>query len=173
MDEIWKDPGIPSPGLFEVSSLGRVKNVRTGNTLRTWVRDGYHAIKLSYCGSDTHSTVHTLVCTAFHGPKPPGHSVDHINSVRSDNRPENLRWLPAGENSRRARRFAGEEHKSSRLTQSQVDEIRSLAASGYSGRKLAGMFSVSHSHIWRIVNRVWWKGPAGDAGSVASEDSAA
>lgn len=43
--------------------------------------------------------VHRIVCTAFHGEAPtPQHIVDHINTNRQDNRPENLRWLTKLEN---------------------------------------------------------------------------
>lgn len=43
--------------------------------------------------------VHRIVCTAFNGEAPsPQHVVDHINTNRQDNRPENLRWLTKLEN---------------------------------------------------------------------------
>ena len=38
--------------------------------------------------------VHQVVCTAFHGPEPSPHMVvDHIDTNRCNNRPENLRWI--------------------------------------------------------------------------------
>lgn len=43
--------------------------------------------------------VHQVVCTAFHGPEPePNMVVDHIDTNRCNNRPENLRWLTRIEN---------------------------------------------------------------------------
>ena len=43
--------------------------------------------------------VHRLVCTAFHGvPDDPNLVVDHIDTNRQNNRPENLRWLTRLEN---------------------------------------------------------------------------
>lgn len=43
--------------------------------------------------------VHQVVCTAFHGPEPEPHMVvDHIDTNRCNNRPENLRWLTRLEN---------------------------------------------------------------------------
>ena len=43
--------------------------------------------------------VHQVVCTAFNGPEPePNMVVDHIDTNRCNNRPENLRWLTRLEN---------------------------------------------------------------------------
>lgn len=43
--------------------------------------------------------VHQVVCTAFHGPAPEGDMVvDHIDTNRCNNRPENLRWVTRLEN---------------------------------------------------------------------------
>ncbi len=43
--------------------------------------------------------VHRIVATAFHGEPPtPQHVVDHIDTNRRNNRPENLRWLTRLEN---------------------------------------------------------------------------
>lgn len=43
--------------------------------------------------------VHQVVCTAFNGPEPyPQMVVDHIDTNRCNNRPENLRWVTRLEN---------------------------------------------------------------------------
>ena len=43
--------------------------------------------------------VHRIVCTAFHDQPPTDqHVVDHIDTNRANNRPENLRWLTRLEN---------------------------------------------------------------------------
>ena len=43
--------------------------------------------------------VHRIVATAFHGnPPTPEHVVDHIDTNRRNNRPDNLRWLTRLEN---------------------------------------------------------------------------
>lgn len=43
--------------------------------------------------------IHRIVATAFHGvPLTPEHVVDHIDTNRKNNRPENLRWLTRLEN---------------------------------------------------------------------------
>lgn len=46
-----------------------------------------------------HDLVHRIVATAFHGPAPTDqHVVDHIDTNKQNNRPENLRWLTKLEN---------------------------------------------------------------------------
>lgn len=44
---------------------------------------------------------HRVVWTETHGPIPDGHHVHHVNHVRDDNRPENLRLIDGREHNRR------------------------------------------------------------------------
>ncbi|MBP5642973.1 MAG: HNH endonuclease [Bacteroidales bacterium] len=51
---------------------------------------------MDFCGE----RVHRIVATAFHGPaRSPQHVVDHIDTNRQNNRPENLHWVTKLENS--------------------------------------------------------------------------
>lgn len=45
-------------------------------------------------------TVHSLVAEAFLGPRPEGYDIDHINSTKTDNRAENLRYVTHTQNMR-------------------------------------------------------------------------
>ena len=49
---------------------------------------------LRLCLPVRHKFVHQIVYEAFSGPIPQGMDIDHINGVRDDNRPENLRAVP-------------------------------------------------------------------------------
>lgn len=50
---------------------------------------------MDFCGE----RVHRIVATSFHGPAPSDqYVVDHIDTNRQNNRPENLRWLTKLEN---------------------------------------------------------------------------
>jgi hypothetical protein len=102
--EIWKD--IPNyEGLYQVSSVGRVKSVsRTVYGKRVQflkerimkptldANDYYYYVKLRKDGRYKKFYVHRLVCIAF-VPNPNNHPcIDHINDDQTDNRACNLQW---------------------------------------------------------------------------------
>lgn len=54
-----------------------------------------HRVRLTMtcAGERRYTTVHRLVCEAYHGPPPhEGAMVRHLNGNPTDNRPENLAW---------------------------------------------------------------------------------
>lgn len=60
---------------------------------------GYVRVSLKKEHKCVDMPVHRVVCAAWHGlPEGERCHVDHINRVRSDNRPENLRWVTHAEN---------------------------------------------------------------------------
>ena len=109
--EEWR-PVSGYVGAYEVSNLGRVRSVtristegsrpphqHVGRVLRGCLdRGGYLYVSLCRAGTVRTMRVHRLVATAFLGHPPDGTEVDHINSVRTDNRASNLRWLSRREN---------------------------------------------------------------------------
>ncbi len=102
MNEIWK--GIKDYEGYAVSNIGRVKSLnynRTGNerVLKT-KRDkyGYLYANLYKDGVQKTFLVHRLVAEAFI-PNPENKPfIDHINTIRDDDRAENLRWCTCKEN---------------------------------------------------------------------------
>lgn len=99
MEEIWKDiEGYE--GLYQVSNLGRVKNVKRNRVTYGMKgdKDGYLRIGLSKDGILKTYKVHRLVAMAFI-PNPDNKPfIDHINTVKDDNRVQNLRWCTSKEN---------------------------------------------------------------------------
>ena len=94
-------------GLYEVSSLGRIKSLpRTvlAKGRKPYVRPerfmslqadryGYKYCDLTRDAKHHRRSVHVLVAQAWHGPKPEeGMGALHRNGIESDNRPENLYW---------------------------------------------------------------------------------
>lgn len=112
--EVWK-PIDGFEGLYEVSNLGRVKSLdryvdnghgstrlAKGRILKPQlVMGGYLQVVLCKDGKQTIFKVHRLVAKAFQdicGQFIEELDVDHINTIRTDNRAINLRWCTRKEN---------------------------------------------------------------------------
>lgn len=95
--EIWKDIDDYN-GLYQVSNLGNVKNIKTGRVLKMILRNGYYCCHLSLYGKSKIFYTHRLVAMAFIPNQENKPFIDHINTIRTDNRVENLRWVTRIEN---------------------------------------------------------------------------
>ena len=113
MEEIWKDiKGYE--GLYQASSLGKIRSLDRiittkkgkifykGRILRDSLgTNGYKHVVLSKNGDRNTKYIHNLVASTFLDVID-GYNVDHINSIKTDNRLENLRYITHFENSSRA-----------------------------------------------------------------------
>lgn len=147
VSEIWRPTRYA--GYF-VSNEGRV---RRGQRILKGRQhsNGYIRISPGF-GKDAY--VHDLVLEAFVGPRPAGWEADHINCERSDNRAANLRWLSVADNRARRRRTTGERNGCSKLTATQVQEIRNSAETNSA---IAGRYGVTARHIRKIKGGVAWQ----------------
>lgn len=99
--------------------------------------------------------VHTLVCTTFHGPCPPGLECRHHNDIKIDCSAGNLLWGTRGENLSDAWRNG---RRSSKLTADDVRAMRRDYATGCRNQgDLAAMYGVASQHVSDIINHKYWK----------------
>lgn len=97
MGTIWKKiPGFS----YEASTDGEIRNMETKRIIRPFTDplQTYGRITVYGDGKRRKVMAHTLVALAFLGPKPAGMEIDHINSNRFDNRPDNLRYVTPEQN---------------------------------------------------------------------------
>lgn len=97
--------------------------------------------------------VHRLVAQAFLGHPPQGAFVNHKNSVRTDNRVENLEWCTHQENIEHGV-LAGNMAK--KLTAKDVYEIWKLLNQGLNCAQVARIYNLHKSSIARIKSGKTW-----------------
>lgn len=87
---------------YTVYEDGRVIGLK-GTVLRPGIAsNGYFTVVICAEGKHTTVCIHRLIAESFI-PNPEGKKfVNHINSIRTDNRIENLEWCTPGENSQHA-----------------------------------------------------------------------
>jgi DNA-binding NarL/FixJ family response regulator len=177
MQEIWKDIA-GYEGLYQISNLGNVKSLE--RKIRANKHGGIKTIKerlLSICYNEhgykivnlwkdnkfITQRVHRLIANAFI-PKVDGKPfINHKNSIRDDNRIENLEWCTQKENMQHAYNSGSkkqkncENHHCAKLKNAQVLEIRRLYKIGYTNKQISNMFNINSGTISTIVNNRSWK----------------
>lgn len=103
MTENWKSIA-GYDGLYEVSSIGRVRSLNYNHTGKIKVLKprkictGYLVVGLHKNREKKLFKVHRLVAAAFIPNPDSKPQVNHKNEIKSDNRAENLEWMTAKEN---------------------------------------------------------------------------
>jgi hypothetical protein len=98
IEENWL-PIAGYEGLYEVSDLGRVKNIKTGRIMKPKLeKNGYTRATLHNKG-EKKCYIHRLVLQTFL-PIEDKMDCDHRNHIKNDNRLVNLRWATNSENAR-------------------------------------------------------------------------
>lgn len=170
--EIWKEiPGYG--GYYEASSLGRIrvkdrwvvkncsglglgvqKQFYKGRVFKLTYDRGYMHVNISVDGKRAKLAAHRAVLLAFVGEPENGQEACHENGVSSDNRIDNLRWDSHFENNqdrKRHGRYAhGEKHVMAKLSDKQIEEIRS---SGLNGPQVSEKYGIGTSQAHRILTR--------------------
>lgn len=148
----WRDiPGFE--GLYKVSSEGEVFSIRNDRLLKPWKHPrGYLAFNL---GQTKKFTAHTLVMLAFVGPPPPEMEVCHNNSIKTDNRLENLRYDTKSGNRKDIVYQRGENHSQSVVSESTVLKIVEMGRS-VNPSKISKALSVSRGVVNQVLRGETW-----------------
>lgn len=158
MDDIFVPvPGVPG---VSASAAGKIRG-KSGRVLADFPdRRGRRKVTIYVTsGRWRQYGVHTLVCLAFHGERPPGAVVAHNNGNGADNRAANLRWSTPWQNEADKREHGtallGERHHQAKLTEA---DVRAIRASTETGVVLAARYGVTPANITSVRKRRTWAG---------------
>lgn len=146
---------------YDVSSHGRVRNatwrILKASTLGR--RHQYLRVNLCSNGLSRYHSVHSLVASAFIGPRPPGFTVDHIDGNKHNNTPSNLEYVTHAENIRRASAAfkRGTQRRDSVLTDEAVREIRRLAISNMKCTAIGRALGFKRTTVWMALHGRSWR----------------
>lgn len=158
-------PGYPG---YSVSDCGDVFG-KNGRPLRFSVRNRYQRVNLLVDRKRITVQVSVAVLLAFVGPRPAGKEAAHWDGVRTNNLLGNLRWATHAENCQDQVRHgtcnvgghtnhtSGEFHPPAKLTQAQVDHIRSLPRKYGMYARIGRELGVSEGTVSAIYRGLKWK----------------
>lgn len=146
-------------GRYEIRRDGTIYSLITNKALRPGPNSkGYLTVSL-YDGSTPKKPksylVHRLVAEAYLGKS--DLTINHKNGDKRDNRAENLEYMTIAENNRHAIEVlgvnnVGENNPRSRLTDEQVQEIRT---STKKSSELAKQYGISRDYVRQIIRGVY------------------
>lgn len=154
-------------GIYAVSDDGQVMSMNYAKSglpgiMTPRLRRGYQSVFLRKKGNRGRNvTVHSLVASAFIGPRLDGLEVNHKDGNKLNNNVENLEYVTRSENAKHACKLylidsRGEKHSQHKLTALQVEEILSALQNGSRVGELAKKYGVDQSQISHIkAGRAW------------------
>lgn len=175
MNEKWRD--IPElKGCYQASDLGRIRsmdrisklNNQGGDCLRPikgkiikqtiHPKTGYMMLAVCVDGFVMTRLAHRLIASAFHDNPENKPQVNHINGIKTDNRPLNLEWSTISHNRQHSYDIglataAGEKNSQVKLTKNEVLAIRN--ATDRNG-VIAKRFGISPATVCDIQKRRSW-----------------
>lgn len=180
MNEEWK-PIKGYEGIYEVSSLGRVKSLARkvyypkggGRCVKERIlipssdKDGYLYVTLAKEGDKKTRKIHRLVAETFIPNPNKKPQVNHINEVVNDNRATNLEWCTSKENinhgtgiERRAFRFRLPVKATNVITGNEIvyPSITSTEEDGFSSRIISSVCkskegrATHKGHMWEYIS---------------------
>lgn len=163
--EVWRKIAN-APG-YDISNHGRVRShLPYRNNAKShfphllkpnFDKDGYQKVVLRINGVPKDFRVCTLVAEAWHGPRPNGAIVRHLDGSKNNDVPSNLKWGTPKENSLDAKHHGtyvhGERVNTCKLKE---DDVKVIKYSSETHTSLAKRFGVTVGAIWHIrAGRTW------------------
>lgn len=150
MEEVWKDIE-DYEGLYQVSSFGRVKRIKSDRVLTGCKNTGgYIQVHLSKNNVVSNKLIHRLVAGAFIPKSENKPQVNHIDEDKTNNRVDNLEWSTAKDNLNHGTRNERSSKTKSipiiaiNLKSGDVEEF-------YGTNECARQLRLNHSHITSVL----------------------
>jgi len=160
---------VPNWPGYRVSNTGILQSCRNhgGRLTNNWrvkkpsmSRDGYKMIGLHNKRKILFTSIHSLVLSAFIGPRPIGLQACHNNSNKKDNTLLNLRWdtpkANIADRDKNGPTSQGERNGRAKIKSASVRHVRRLRREGMSFMKIAMRFGISKRQVMRIVTGFAW-----------------
>ena len=164
MNEVFKP--IPDWPNYEISTLGRVRNVRFNRFLTLTPKPcnrgiSYPSVWLSRDGHKQQFFVHSLVLNVFIGERPEGAHCRHKDRNTNNCCLSNLEYGTPADNKQDSIKHGthahGSTHGNSKLTERTVRIARGLRKCDFSVNRIAQILSVAPSTIYGILQGKSWK----------------
>lgn len=169
LDQTEKDKWVAAllrEGVYSVTPDGRVMRyfkTKPPSPVKTHKHavTGYHTFTPSWGGVTKCVLLHRMVAIA-HIPNPMGLPVvNHIDGNKSNNSIANLEWSTYAANNKHAydsglKTAKGEKNGQSKLSESDVLEMRRLSSFGLSNSEIGEKFDIHRTTVGEICRRKLW-----------------
>ena len=151
----WR--AIPSAPHYLVSSDGQVRHHQSDKPRKfSTTPRGYKLVNFWNEGKLRVKTVHSLIAETFHGPRPDGCEVRHLDGNPANNHASNLAYGTKVENAadreRHGNTMRGQRNGNAKIADTDVECIRLLYAGGKASQyELAALFRTSQAQVHNIV----------------------
>ena len=124
-------------------------------------KDGYRKfVLIDDVGSRRSVRRSSLICAAYHGPRPRGKEVRHLDGSRDNDAPSNLAWATHAENCAdkidHGTAQRGKKNGNVRLTEAQARVAKDRLLLGETAPKIARDYGVSRATIYNIKYGTTW-----------------